>query len=192
MKNKPPKVPNIARDIAHSIATGQVSLVGAGPGDPDLLTLKAVKTIAAATVILVDDLVNEAVLQHANANARIVYVGKRGGCASTPQAFIEKLMISEAQKGENVVRLKGGDPLVFGRSGEEIEALQKAGIRVHIVNGITAALGALASLNTAMTHREGVVHFAHSDMSGISIFEEAYIRGLRAADAVFQQLQTTA
>ena len=154
MKNKPPKVPNIARDIAHSIATGQVSLVGAGPGDPDLLTLKAVKTIAAATVILVDDLVNEAVLQHANANARIVYVGKRGGCASTPQAFIEKLMISEAQKGENVVRLKGGDPLVFGRSGEEIEALQKAGIRVHIVNGITAALGALASLNTAMTHRD--------------------------------------
>ena len=72
MKNKPPKVPNIARDIAHSIATGQVSLVGAGPGDPDLLTLQAVKTIAAATVILVDDLVNEAVLQHANANARIV------------------------------------------------------------------------------------------------------------------------
>ena len=154
MKNKPPKAPDIARDIARSIATGQVSLVGAGPGDPDLLTLKAVKTIAAATVILVDDLVNEAVLQHANANARIVYVGKRGGCASTPQAFIEKLMISEAQKGENVVRLKGGDPLVFGRSGEEIEALQQAGIKVHVVNGITAALGALASLNTALTHRD--------------------------------------
>ena len=134
--------------------TGQVSLVGAGPGDPDLLTLKAVKAIAAATVILVDDLVNEAVLAHASPSARIVYVGKRGGCASTPQAFIEKLMVSEAQKGENVVRLKGGDPLVFGRSGEEIEALQRAGIQVHVVNGITAALGALASLNTALTHRD--------------------------------------
>lgn len=133
---------------------GKVSLVGAGPGDPDLLTLKAVKAIAAATVILVDDLVNEAVLAHASPGARIVYVGKRGGCASTPQAFIEKLMISEAHKGENVVRLKGGDPLVFGRSGEEIEALQQAGIQVHVVNGITAALGALASLNTALTHRD--------------------------------------
>ena len=129
--------------------TGQVSLVGAGPGDPDLLTLKAVKAIAAAT-----DLVNEAVLTHARPSARIVYVGKRGGCASTPQAFIEKLMVSEAHKGENVVRLKGGDPLVFGRSGEEIEALQQAGIQVHVVNGITAALGALASLNTALTHRD--------------------------------------
>ena len=133
---------------------GQVSLVGAGPGDPDLLTLKAVKTIAAATVILVDDLVNEAVLAHASPKARIVYVGKRGGCASTPQAFIEKLMVSEALKGENVVRLKGGDPLVFGRSGEELEALQQAGIKVQVVNGITAALGALASLNTALTHRD--------------------------------------
>lgn len=133
---------------------GQVSLVGAGPGDPDLLTLKAVKAIAAATVILVDDLVNEAVLAHASPGARIVYVGKRGGCASTPQAFIEKLMVSEAHKGENVVRLKGGDPLVFGRSGEEIQALQQAGIQVQVVNGITAALGALASLNTALTHRD--------------------------------------
>ncbi len=146
MMTKPPQAP--------CTPPGQVSLVGAGPGDPDLLTLKAVKAIAAATVILVDDLVNEAVLAHASPKARIVYVGKRGGCASTPQAFIEKLMVSEAHKGENVVRLKGGDPLVFGRSGEEIEALQQAGIQVHVVNGITAALGALASLNTAMTHRD--------------------------------------
>ena len=74
--------------------TGTVTLVGAGPGDPDLLTLKAVKAISAATVLLVDDLVNEAVLQHARADARIVFVGKRGGCSSTPQAFIEKLMVS--------------------------------------------------------------------------------------------------
>ena len=129
-------------------------MVGAGPGDPELLTLKAVKAIASATVLLVDDLVNDAVLAHAAPTARIVYVGKRGGCASTPQAFIEKLMVSEAQHGERVVRLKGGDPFVFGRGGEEVEALQAAGIPVHVVNGITSGLAALTSLNVPLTHRE--------------------------------------
>ena len=133
---------------------GSVTLVGAGPGDPELLTLKAVKAIASATVLLVDDLVNDAVLAHAAPTARIVYVGKRGGCASTPQAFIEKLMVSEAQRGEQVVRLKGGDPFVFGRGGEEVEALQAAGIAVRVVNGITAGLAALTSLNVPLTHRE--------------------------------------
>jgi uroporphyrin-III C-methyltransferase len=138
----------------NSHYTGQVTLVGAGPGDPDLLTLKAVKAIAAATVILVDDLANDAVLAHARANARIVHVGKRGGCKSTPQAFIEKLMIMAAKEGENVVRLKGGDPFIFGRGGEEVEALQAAGIRVSVVNGITSGLAALTSLNVPLTHRD--------------------------------------
>jgi uroporphyrin-III C-methyltransferase len=133
---------------------GKVTLVGAGPGDPELLTLKAVKAIASATVLLVDDLVNEAVLTHARPDARIVYVGKRGGCASTPQAFIEKLMVNEAHQGEQVVRLKGGDPFVFGRGGEEVEALQAAGIAVDVVNGITAGLAAMGSLNVPLTHRE--------------------------------------
>jgi uroporphyrin-III C-methyltransferase len=133
---------------------GTVTLVGAGPGDPELLTLKAVKAIARATVLLVDDLVNDAVLAHAAPSARIVHVGKRGGCASTPQAFIEKLMVSEAQRGERVVRLKGGDPFVFGRGGEEVEALQAAGIAVAVVNGITSGLAALSSLNVPLTHRE--------------------------------------
>jgi uroporphyrin-III C-methyltransferase len=96
---------------------GKVLLVGAGPGDPDLLTFKAAKAIASATVILVDDLVNDAILSHANEKARIVHVGKRGGCKSTPQAFIEKLMIMAAKEGETVVRLKGGDPFIFGRGG---------------------------------------------------------------------------
>ena len=91
--------------------TGRVTLVGAGPGDPDLLTLKAVKAIQAASVILVDDLVGEGVLAHARPDARITYVGKRGGCKSTPQATIEQLMLEAARAGENVVRLKGGDPL---------------------------------------------------------------------------------
>jgi uroporphyrin-III C-methyltransferase len=101
-----------------------VTLVGAGPGDPELLTLKAVKAIAAATVLLVDDLVSDAITSHASASARIIHVGKRGGCKSTPQAFIEKLMVQEALAGETVVRLKGGDPFIFGRGGEEVEHLQ--------------------------------------------------------------------
>ena len=133
---------------------GSVTLVGAGPGDPELLTLKAVKAIASATVLLVDDLVNDAVLAHATPNARRVYVGKRGGCASTPQAFIEKLMVSEAQRGEHVVRLKGGDPCVFGRSGEEVQHLREAGIRVDVVNGITSGLAAVTSLGAPLTHRD--------------------------------------
>jgi uroporphyrin-III C-methyltransferase len=121
-----------------SYKSGQVTLVGAGPGDPELLTLKAVRAIGAASVILVDDLVNEAILAHASPDARIVHVGKRGGCKSTPQAFIEKLMIMAAREGETVVRLKGGDPFIFGRGGEEI----------------TSGLAALTSLNVPLTHRD--------------------------------------
>ena len=105
---------------------GLVTLVGAGPGDPELLTLKAVKAISAATVLLVDDLVSDGVLAHARPGARIVHVGKRGGCKSTPQAFIEKLMVMAAREGEMVVRLKGGDPFIFGRGGEEVEHLREA------------------------------------------------------------------
>ena len=133
---------------------GTVSLVGAGPGDPELLTLKAVKAIAAATVLLVDDLVSDAVLAHARPIARIVHVGKRGGCKSTPQAFIEKLMVMAAREGEVVVRLKGGDPFIFGRGGEEVEHLREAGIEVQVVNGITAGLAGLSSLGVPLTHRE--------------------------------------
>jgi uroporphyrin-III C-methyltransferase len=149
---------------------GTVALVGAGPGDPELLTLKAVKAIAAATVLLVDDLVNDAVLMHARPGARIVHVGKRGGCKSTPQAFIEKLMVMAAREGEVVVRLKGGDPFIFGRGGEEVEHLRAQGIPVQVVNGITAGLAAMTSLGAPLTNREqahGVVfvtgHAASAD-----------------------------
>jgi uroporphyrin-III C-methyltransferase len=134
--------------------TGKVTLVGAGPGDPELLTLKAVKAIAAATLLLVDDLVNTEVLAHANPGARVVHVGKRGGCKSTPQAFIEKLMVMAAREGEQVVRLKGGDPFIFGRGGEEVEHLRAAGIHVEVVNGITSGLAAVSSLGVPLTHRE--------------------------------------
>jgi uroporphyrin-III C-methyltransferase len=133
---------------------GTCTLVGAGPGDPELLTVKAVKAIQAATVLFVDDLVNEEVLNHATSSARIVYVGKRGGCKSTPQAFIEKLMINAVHEGETVVRLKGGDPFIFGRGGEEVEHLREVGIEVNIINGITSGLAAITSLGAPLTHRE--------------------------------------
>ncbi len=137
-----------------SLRQGTCTLVGAGPGDPELLTLKAVKAIQAATVLLVDDLVNEEVLKHASSEARIVYVGKRGGCKSTPQAFIEKLMINAVHEGETVVRLKGGDPFIFGRGGEEVEHLRQVGIEVTVINGITSGLAAITSLGAPLTHRE--------------------------------------
>ncbi len=133
---------------------GRCTLVGAGPGDPELLTLKAAKAIAGATVLFVDDLVNPAVLEHAAPQARIVHVGKRGGCKSTPQAFIHKLMVQAVAEGENVVRLKGGDPFIFGRGGEEVEHLRAEGIEVEVINGITSGLAGLTSLGAPLTHRD--------------------------------------
>jgi uroporphyrin-III C-methyltransferase len=138
---------------SHRIGT--CTLVGAGPGDPELLTIKAVKAIGAATVLFVDDLVNdEIVAAYARPGARIVHVGKRGGCKSTPQAFIERLMITAVREGETVVRLKGGDPFIFGRGGEEVEHLREAGIEATVVNGITAGLAAVTSLGVPLTHRD--------------------------------------
>src|SRR5579859_2815422 len=139
--------------------SGKVFLVGAGPGDPELLTLKAVRAIGAADVVLIDDLVNRAVLGFASPVARVCEVGKRGGCRSTPQAFIEKLMVRLAQSGKIVARVKGGDPFVFGRGGEEMAALQRAGIDVEVVSGVTAGIGVPAALGIPLTHRglcEGV------------------------------------
>jgi uroporphyrin-III C-methyltransferase len=157
----------------RSSTAPHVTLVGAGPGDPELLTIKAVRAIRSATVLLVDDLVGEAVLRYARCSTRIVHVGKRGGCASTPQAFIEKLMASEALKGERVVRLKGGDPFVFGRGGEEVEHLRALGITVEVVNGITSGLAAVTSLGVPLTHRDhahGVIFVTgHAKEKSISV-----------------------
>lgn len=133
---------------------GKVALVGAGPGDPELLTLKAVKAISRADVLLVDDLVNPDILDHARFDARIIHVGKRGGCQSTPQEFIERLMIAEARAGHFVVRLKGGDPFIFGRGGEERAHLLAAGIEVDVVNGISSGLAAPSSIGIPLTHRD--------------------------------------
>ena len=148
---------------------GSCTLVGAGPGDPELLTLKAVKAIQAATVLLVDDLVSDAIVALARPGARVVHVGKRGGCKSTPQAVIERLMLTAVQEGETVVRLKGGDPFIFGRGGEEVEHLRAAGVPVQVVNGITAGLAGMTQLGAPLTHREhahGVVFITGHNKPG--------------------------
>jgi len=130
-----------------------VVLLSAGPGDLDLLTLKAVKALASAEVLLLDDLVNPGIVEFAP-NARVIRVGKRAGCRSTPQDFICRLMRRYALQGIRVVRVKGGDALLFGRAGEEIAFLEAAGLRVEIVNGVSAAFAAAASLGVSLTRRD--------------------------------------
>ncbi len=145
---------NVKRSNDHQ-QQARVFLVGAGPGDPELLTIKAANAIKRATVILVDDLVNPLIVQeHASKNARVTWVGKRGGCQSTPQEFIERLTVREALAGETVVRLKGGDPMIFGRAGEEIAALRRADIAFEVISGITSAVAASASMQVSLTHRD--------------------------------------
>ena len=132
--------------------SAKVWLVGAGPGDPELLTLKAVRALQAADVVLIDDLVNPAVLEHC-ASARVITVGKRGGCRSTPQDFIHRLMLRYARQGKCVVRLKGGDPCIFGRGGEEATWLREHGIEVELVNGITSGLAGATQCDIPLTLR---------------------------------------
>jgi uroporphyrin-III C-methyltransferase len=132
---------------------GKVYLVGAGPGDPELLTLKAAKALRSADVVLHDELVSPEILRLIPSQAELVNVGKRAGKESTPQLEINRRLVQYALLGFQVVRLKGGDPFIFGRGGEEMEALRKAGIEVEIVPGITAALGAAATVQIPLTHR---------------------------------------
>ena len=132
---------------------GKVWLIGAGPGDPELLTLKAARVLGEVDFVLVDDLVNRDVLRHARPGARVIEVGKRGGCKSTPQEFIERLMVRLAGRGHALARLKGGDPLVFGRGGEEAAALARAGIVCEVIPGITAGIGVPSALGIPVTHR---------------------------------------
>lgn len=129
-----------------------VHLVGAGPGDPELLTIKAARVLACAEIVMVDDLVNPAVLEHCP-QARIVRVGKRGGCRSTPQAFINRLMLRYARQGRRLVRLKGGDPCIFGRAGEEAQWLAERGVASETINGITAGLAGATRCGIPLTLR---------------------------------------
>lgn len=139
--------------------SGKVYLVGAGPGDVELLTLKAIRALGEADVILLDELVNREVLRFAPSHARVIEVGKRGGCRSTPQSFIERLMVRMAKTGATVVRVKGGDPFMFGRGGEEMAVLRAAGVEVEVVSGVTAGIGVPATLGIPVTHR-GLCHGA--------------------------------
>src|ERR1700747_2548366 len=133
--------------------TGKVYLVGAGPGDPELLTLKAARSLAGAEVVLYDALVSKEVLALVSRDAQLIDVGKRAGKKLLTQDEINSLLISYAKKNNVVVRLKGGDPLLFGRAGEEIEALRAAGVDFEIVPGMTAAVGAAAGAKISLTDR---------------------------------------
>jgi uroporphyrin-III C-methyltransferase len=132
----------------------RVFLVGAGPGDPDLLTLKAAKVLRSADVVLHDELVSDEILRLIPPPAQLINVGKRSGQKSTPQDEINRLLVQHALMGLQVVRLKGGDPFIFGRGGEELQALRDAGIEAEIVPGVTAALGAAAAVQIPLTHRD--------------------------------------
>ena len=133
---------------------GRVVLVGAGPGDPGLLTLRAAQALACADVLLYDALASDPIVALAPVHCERIYVGKRGGTHEMPQSQIEELMIARARDGNIVVRLKGGDPFVFGRGGEEAQALQAAGIPFEIVPGISSAIAAPAYAGIPVTHRE--------------------------------------
>lgn len=135
-------------------AAGSVALVGAGPGDPELLTLKALRVLQSADVVLYDDLVSPAIVEMARREAEKVSVGKRGYRPSCRQDHIVALMIERALEGKRVVRLKGGDPMIFGRANEEIASLEQAGIAFEVVPGVTAALGAAAALRVSLTERD--------------------------------------
>jgi len=136
-----------------AIDTGSVILVGAGPGDPELLTLRAVRALQSADVILIDDLVSPQVLDFARREAKKMMVGKTGHGPACKQSEINELMIKLAKAGKRVVRLKGGDPMIFGRAGEEIAACRAANIPVEVVPGISAAQGAASRLLVSLTHR---------------------------------------
>jgi len=142
------------RALLAAAQPAKVTLVGAGPGDPELLTLKAARVLREARVVLYDHLVGNEVLDFVPKQAHRIYVGKQSGCHTLSQQAIIELMLRLAKSGRPVVRLKGGDPFIFGRGGEEAQALAEAGVPFEVIPGISAAQGAAASAGMPLTHRD--------------------------------------
>ncbi|AIQ65593.1 uroporphyrin-III methyltransferase [Paenibacillus stellifer] len=162
---------------------GRISIVGAGPGDPELITVKAMRRIQDADIVLYDRLVSDELLEYAKPEARLIYCGKSPGSHSMTQREIEQTLIHHACLGRNVVRLKGGDPLVFGRGGEEVLAAAEAGVPWEVVPGITSAVGAAAAAGIPLTHRGIAASFAVVTGSRSSDAEEP-VDWKRLADGV--------
>jgi uroporphyrin-III C-methyltransferase len=177
---------------AESLPVGTVYLVGAGPGDPDLLTLRAARLIERAGLIVHDGLVDSAILALARADAELVSVAKSRANHTMPQDAINALLVREARAGRDVVRLKGGDPLIFGRGGEEAEACRAAGVPVEIVPGISAAIGAAAAAQIPLTHRDNasIVTFVAGQCKGLSEQDWAGLAGKGRTLVIYMGVKT--
>lgn len=176
-----------------SPTSGTVYLVGAGPGDPDLLTLRAARLLMRAKVVVHDGLVDPAVLAMAPRGARFVSVAKQRSRHTMKQSDINALLVREAQQGHDVVRLKGGDPFVFGRGGEEMEACEEAGVPVEVVPGVSAALGAAAAARIPLTHRENasIVSFVAGQCKGLSDQNWAGLAGVGRTLVIYMGVATS-
>lgn len=174
--------------------SGTIYLVGAGPGDPDLLTLRAARLIGRARLIVHDGLVDPAILDLARPDAQLISVAKSRSRHTLPQDEINALLVREALAGRDVVRLKGGDPFVFGRGGEEMEAAQAAGVRVDVVPGISAANGAAAAAGIALTHRDSasIVSFVAGQCKGLAEQDWAGLAGKGRTLVIYMGVKTAA
>jgi uroporphyrin-III C-methyltransferase len=171
---------------------GKVYLVGAGPGDPDLLTVKAARLIAAADVVVHDGLVDDAILALAKPQTRLISVAKQRSRHSVPQDGINAILVEEALSGQKVVRLKGGDPFIFGRGGEEVEACQAAGVPVEVIPGISAAIAGGAATLMPLTHRDAssAVTFVAGQCKGLTDQNWAGLAGKNRTLVIYMGVAT--
>lgn len=171
---------------------GTIYLVGAGPGDPDLLTLRAARLIERAELIVYDGLVDPAILALARPDAELVSVAKQRARHTLPQDQINALLVREALKGRDVVRLKGGDPFVFGRGGEEMEDAHAAGVRVEVIPGISSANGAAAASGIPLTHRDSasIVSFVAGQCKGLSEQDWSGLAGVGRTLVIYMGVKT--
>ena len=172
--------------------SGTIYLVGAGPGDPDLLTIRAARLIESARVIVHDGLVDPAILALVRADAERISVAKRRSHHTLPQEEISDLLVRIARSGEDVVRLKGGDPFIFGRGGEEAEVARAAGVAVEVVPGISAANGAAAAAQIALTHRDAssIVSFVAGQCKGLKDQDWAGLAGKGRTLVIYMGVKT--